>query len=102
MFPKPELRDPFEIADAEAKAWDEAEAAANPTHAQPIDVSPFMTSADARDMRGSVRALGIILVRYEATTKEMIKATREQTQVAREHAKISQAILDELITQRNG
>jgi len=93
MPDKPRAPDPFEASEAEAKAWSEAEAAANPAHAPYAPSSPETAAAD---LRTSVRALGIILVRFEQLLRDEAKARGEQTKAILEHAKIGKAILDRM------
>jgi hypothetical protein len=85
--------DPFVQAEADTKAWESAETASNPPHAPvaavPLDVAIL-------ELRVSVRALGTILVRFEQLVRDESKARATQTQAILEHAKISQAILDEI------
>lgn len=94
---KPDLTDPFVAAEAEIKAFSDAEAAVSPSHAEPPSYNPFMTGLDAANLRTSVRALGSILIRFERLVSEMMLTWHDQTKAILENAKINQSILGELI-----
>lgn len=97
---KPDPTDPFVAAEAELRAIDEAEAAASPSHLEPVSYNPYMTGLDAANLRTSIRALGIILVRFEGLVGRMMTTWHDQTHAIVENSKINQAILSELLENR--
>ena len=75
--PLPPPPDAFQIAAAEVRAWEQTEEAADPKYARPPS-GVLLRDESIQDLRASIKATGIVLVRLNESVRELTRAIREE------------------------